>query len=184
VARRLGPVTDAGSPEPPPEEVPLETRPEVVRRAHRWALLYTAAAVALLPWIAYLAVSLPKRNLEVHYRAAWVGFDCLLVFVIVRTAYMAFRVDPRVTFAATATATLLFVDAWFDITTSNGRSATLLAILLALLVEIPAALFSLHLARRVNRQVLHLAHLDQFTHGGVGPHRRGSGGGAHSDPVG
>jgi hypothetical protein len=176
-------VTDAGPTGPPPEEVPLLTRPEVVRRARRWAWLYTAAAVALLPWIAYLAVSLPGRNLEVHYRAAWVGFDCLLVFVIVRTAYMAFRVDPRVTFAATATATLLFVDAWFDVTTSNGRGAILLAILLALLVEIPAALFSLHLARRVNRQVLHLAHLDEFTYG-PGPHRRGHGGGAHNDPVG
>jgi hypothetical protein len=146
------------------------------------AWLYTGAAVALLPWIAYLAVTLPKRNLDAHYRAAWVGFDCFLVFVIVRTAYMAFRVDPRVTFAATATATLLFVDAWFDVTTSSGRGATLLAILLASLVEIPAALFSLHLARRVNRLVLHLAHLDQFTHGVAGPHRRDHGDGTHGDP--
>jgi hypothetical protein len=137
------------------------------------AWLYAGAALALLPWIAYLAVTLPTRDLDLHYRAAWVGFDCLPVFVVVRTAYMAFRVDPRVQFPATATATLLFVDAWFDITTSNGRGATFEAILLAVFFEIPAALFSLYLARRVSLQVLRLAHLDQFAEGGSGPSRRG-----------
>jgi hypothetical protein len=119
-------------------------------------------------------VTLPKRDLNVHYRAAWVGFDCLLVFVIARTAYMAFRVDPRIQFAATATATLLFVDAWSDVTTSNGRAATFQAILLAICVEIPAALFSLHLARRVNRQVLHLAHLDRLANRDADTRHRGS----------
>jgi hypothetical protein len=126
------------------------------------AWLYTGAAAVLLPWIVYLAITLPRRDLDRHYRLAWVGFDCLLVFAIVRTAYMAFRIDPRVQFPATATATLLFVDAWFDITTSGSRDAALEALLLALLVEIPAALFSLHMARRVSRQVLELAHLDEF----------------------
>jgi hypothetical protein len=103
---------------------------------------------------------------------AWVGFDCLLVFAIVRTAYMAFRIDPRVQFPATATATLLFVDAWFDITTSGSRGAALEAIVLALLVEIPAAIFSLHMARRVNRQVLELAHLDPLVLRGSTKERR------------
>jgi hypothetical protein len=165
-------VSDAASSDPRPDAEGLESRPEVFRRARRLAWLYAAAAVALLPWIAYLAVTLPKRDLDRHYRAAWVGFDCLLAFVIVRTAYMAFRVDPRVQFAATATATLLFVDAWFDITTSDGRDALIEALLLAACVEIPAALFSLHVARRVNRRVLELAHLDSTPHAGQGPNRR------------
>jgi len=146
------------------EDGRLEARPEVVRSARRMAWLYTGAAVALLPWIVYLALTLPKRDLDRHYRAAWVGFDLLLAFAIVRTAYMAFRIDPRVQFPATATATLLLVDAWFDVTTSGGRGATLEALLLAGFVEIPAALFSLYLARRVSRQVLHLAHLDRISH--------------------
>jgi hypothetical protein len=121
------------------------------------AWLYAGAALVLLPWIAYLAVSLPKRNLEHHYRLSWVGFDILLVVVLARTAYMAFRVDQRVQFAATATATLLFVDAWFDITTSSGRTQVLEAIVLAAFIEIPAAIFSLYLARLVNRRVIELA---------------------------
>jgi hypothetical protein len=121
------------------------------------AWLYTAAALALLPWIAYLAVTLPKRNLDLHYRAAWVGFDILLAFAIIRTAYMAFRIDERVQLSATATATLLIVDAWFDVTTSSSRSEFLAAVVLASFVEIPAAIFSLYLAHRVNRRVWELA---------------------------
>ncbi len=121
------------------------------------AWLYTAAAMALLPWIVYLAVTLPKRNLDLHYRAAWVGFDCLLAFAIIRTAYMAFRVDQRVQFPAIATATLLIVDAWFDITTASSRSQFFEALLLAALFEVPAAVFSLYLARQVNRRIWDLA---------------------------
>jgi hypothetical protein len=51
------------------------------------------------------------------------------------------------------------VDAWFDITTSSNRAQFFEALVLALLVEIPAAIFSLYLARSVNRRVLDLAHL-------------------------
>jgi hypothetical protein len=127
------------------------------RRAHRMAWLYTGAVVVLLPWIVYLAVSLPKRNLEHLYRFSWVGFDILLVVALARTAYMAFRVDQRVQFAATATATLLIVDAWFDITTSSGRTQVLEALVLAAFIELPAAIFSLYLARQVNRRVIELA---------------------------
>ncbi len=123
------------------------------------AWLYTAAAVVLLPWIVYLAATLPRRQFDRHYRAAWVGFDLILIYAIARTAYMAFRVDPRVQFPATATAVLLLVDAWFDITTSANRDQFLEAVLLALLVEIPAAVFSLYLARSVHRRVLELAHV-------------------------
>jgi hypothetical protein len=54
---------------------------------------------------------------------------------------------------------LLFVDAWFDITTSANRNQFLEALTLALLVEIPAALFSLFLARRVSQQIIERAHL-------------------------
>jgi hypothetical protein len=130
------------------------------------AWLYTAAAVILLPWIAYLAVTLPRRNLDLHYRAAWVGFDCLLVFAITRTAYMAFRVDQRVQFAAMATATLLIVDAWFDVTTSGSRTQLLWALVLAAFVEIPSALFSIHLARQVNRRLVERAQAGESSDGG------------------
>lgn len=60
------------------------------------AWLYAGAAVFLVPWIAFLAVTLPGRDVDRHYNLAWVGFDVLLVFAITRTAWYAFRIDPRV----------------------------------------------------------------------------------------
>jgi hypothetical protein len=144
------------------------------------AWLYSAAAVALLPWIVYLAVSLPKRNLDLHYRAAWVGFDLLLGFAIVRTAYMAHKVDQRVQFPAVATATLLIVDAWFDVTTSSSRQQFLQALLLAAFFELPAAGFSLYLAREVNRHIWELAVTSRAHEEGSGRRDAPSGG----DPTG
>jgi hypothetical protein len=146
-----------GSSGEPPLRVPP---PEVQKRARRLAWLYTGAAAILLPWIVLLAITLPRRQFDTHYRAAWVGFDLLLVLAISRTAYMAFRLDPRIQLPATATATLLFVDAWFDMTTSGNRNQFLQAFVLAILIEIPSAIFSLYLAYQVNRRVNELARLN------------------------
>ncbi len=145
--------------------------PEARRRARRLAWLYLAAAVILLPWIVFLAVTLPKHNIDRHYRSAWVGFDIILVVAISRTAYLAFKMDPRVTFPATATAVLLFVDAWFDVTTSGSRAEVGEALLLAVLVEIPAAIFSLYVARSINRRILQRAKLEAAPADGDGHSR-------------
>ncbi len=147
-------------PDPSGDRAALE---DLRRGARRMAWIYAAAAVALMPWIVYLAITLPRRDLDTHYRAAWVGFDILLVLAIARTAYLAFRMDPRVQLPAVATATLLIVDAWFDITTAGGRGATAEAILLAVVFEIPAAIFSMYVAYWVARHELRLAHLEHLT---------------------
>jgi len=132
-------------------------RAQIRIRSRRTALLYSAAAVVLIPWTVYLAVTLPKRVIDTHYRGAWVGFDIMLVLAMVATAYFAFRMDTRVQLPAAATATLLLVDAWFDVMTAGGRAATLEAVVMALCIEIPAALLSLYVARRVNRNAVLLA---------------------------
>lgn len=165
-------MSDDGHSEPELDRSERMALVELRRAARRMAWIYSAAAVALLPWIVYLAVTLPKRDFDRHYRAAWVGFDILLVLAIVRTAYMAFRIDPRVQFPATATATLLFVDAWFDVTTAGGRAAAFEAIMLAVFFELPAAAFSVYLARRVSRLVLQLAHFDRLAAAGPDPPAR------------
>ena len=150
-------MSDDGSHGPPADQSAHEAAAIGHRRARRLAWLYAGAAVILLPWIGFLAVTLPRRQFDLHYRAAWVGFDVLLVFAISRTAYMAFRQDQRVQFPATATATLLIVDAWFDVTTSGGRGQFFEALLLAVFIEIPAAAFSIYVAQRVYRRSLELA---------------------------
>ena len=130
---------------------------QVRHRAHRMALLFSVAGALLIPWTVYLAITLPKREFDTHYRGAWVGFDLLLVGTIVLTAYYAFRVDTRVQLPATATATLLVVDAWFDVMTAGGHRATAQAALMAVCIELPAAIFSLWLARRVNHNADRMA---------------------------
>lgn len=161
-----------------PPDVPRIERPELPPaigvRARRLAWLYLAVSVGMLPWIAYLALTLPGRNIDVHYRLAWVGFDCLLVLALAGTAYLAFRVDPRVEITATVTATMLVVDAWFDVTTSGRGESLILAIALAVCAELPAAVFSLYVARRVNRRVVELAHLDRSRSDGAPGARSGA----------
>jgi len=135
----------------------------VRRRARRLAWAYLIVAVWLAVWTLFLALSLPKENLEHHFRLTWVGFDLILVLAVYLTAHMAFRLDARVQVPATVVATLLVVDAWFDITTSTSRKAAIEALILALVVELPAAAFSLYVAHRVGRRVRELAHIEHRT---------------------
>jgi membrane-bound acyltransferase YfiQ involved in biofilm formation len=135
----------------------------VRRRARRLAWVYLIVALGLIVWTVFLALSLPKQNIEHHYRLTWVGFDLILALAIYMTAYLAFRLDARVLVPATVVATLLVVDAWFDVTTSTNSNAATQALILALAVELPAAAFSLYVAYRVGRRVRELANLDRVT---------------------
>jgi hypothetical protein len=132
----------------------------VRRRARRLAWAYLIVAIGLIVWTVFLALSLPKENLEQHYRLTWVGFDLILALAVYLTAHMAFRLDARVVFPATVVATLLVVDAWFDVTTSATAKAATGALTLALAVELPAAALSLYVAHRVGRRVRELARLE------------------------
>lgn len=120
--------------------------------APRWvAPLFAVLAVALIPWIAYLAYSLPEYTLAKHYNISWVGFDVALLFALSRTAWLAFRGRRQVELPAVMTATLLLVDAWFDVTTARHGWPFLEALALALLVELPLAALCLYIAHRVER---------------------------------
>jgi nitrate/nitrite transporter NarK len=143
-------------------DIPLGVR----RRARRLAWAYLIVAVGLIVWTVFLALSLPKENLEHHYRLTWTGFDLIEVLAIYLTAHLAFRLDARVVFPATVVATLLVADAWFDVTTSATAADATQALILALLVELPAAAFSLYVAHRVGRRVRERAQPGHVT----GPH--------------
>src|SRR3954449_7147297 len=105
--------------------------------------VYALLAVAIVPWILWLAWSLPERSVSAHYRLAWVGFDVLLCGALARTAYLAWRRSPFLVNVASATAALLVVDAWFDVTTSPTGPELISSALLAFVVELPLAVLSL-----------------------------------------
>lgn len=110
--------------------------------------MYLGVAIVLVPWVCYLAVSLPQRSVSVHYRGTWVGFDVALVLVLARIGWLAHRRNPRIILTAAAGSTMLLMDAWFDVTTSAPGQGRTRAILAAVVLEIPAAALSALLARR------------------------------------
>jgi hypothetical protein len=120
----------------------------------RWvAPLFATLAGLTIPWTAYLAATLPRRAVSHHYRGAWVGFDVGLLILLLATAYVSYRGHRHVAIAASATATMLCVDAWFDVLTSPNRLARLSAGVSALLVELPLAVLCLWIALHADRVV-------------------------------
>jgi hypothetical protein len=107
-----------------------------------------AACVALAGWIVVLGFTLPRRYDAAHWNLAWLGFDLALLAGLVLTAWAAWRRRAVVVLFATATATLLCADAWFDVTTARSSDLVVSA-LQALLVELPFAIFLLYVVVRV-----------------------------------
>lgn len=108
-------------------------------RIVRWAgPAFALFTVILLPWTIYLGFSLPSRQLSSHYDIAWSGFDVLLMAALASTAYFALRRSWYLAAAATATATLLVVDAWFDVVTSPPNQLWQ-SLVLAVFIELPLA---------------------------------------------
>jgi len=74
-------------------------------RIVRWTgPLFAAFSVILLPWIIYLAESLPGRQISTHYDSAWAGFDVMLLLGVASTGYFALRRSRYLATAAAATA--------------------------------------------------------------------------------
>jgi hypothetical protein len=139
------------------------------RPAPRWvAPVFALLGAVTVPWTVYLAMTLPVAARTQHYRLAWVGFDILLVAVLLATAWAAWHGQQSVGMLATATATALVIDAWFDVTTS-GRGDRPAAIASAVLVELPLALvcgwIAVHvdqvIERRLRRQARRQAGRDR-----------------------
>ncbi len=100
--------------------------------------IVTVGAVVLVPWTAYLAVTLPRRTVTDHWRGAWVGFDVLVMVVLGATAWFGWRRRQLVLVGLVASSVLLACDAWFDVMLTRGPDRVL-SVLTAVLVELPLA---------------------------------------------
>lgn len=133
----------------PTESELLSTAPPA--RWERLALrvvgpVFVVSALALVPWTGYLFLTLPERHLVAHYDLAWGGFDIMLIVALLATAWGAFRRSRLLPVAASALATLLVCDAWFDTVMAAGPHHRLWAIAMAALVELPLAVCCVWLA--------------------------------------
>jgi hypothetical protein len=121
------------------------------QRVFRWLTRAVAgSALILLPWIAYLAETLPASVGARHWPLAWAGLDGAMAVGLALTAWFAIRRDRRLAFPAASTAALLLADAWFDVCTAPAGRPLVLA-LIDMCVELAEAAACLALAAAVWR---------------------------------
>jgi len=123
----------------------------------RWvAPVFIFCSLVLIPWIVYLGLSLPTRQLSHHYDIAWVGFDVFELIALAATGFLALRRSRYLAITSAAAAALLVVDAWFDVLTSP-RHQVFGSIALAVFIEIPLACvcgwLSYHTERLAERRI-------------------------------
>jgi hypothetical protein len=134
-------------------ERPLEEvfPPTLARRMRRNRLtLMVGGAITLIPWMVYLAFTLPDRYVAHNWAATWIGFDCVLIAFMTATAVLGWLRRQLVLLAAFTTGVLLICDAWFDIMTA-GPHQVWLTVLTAALVNVPLAAIMITGALRIIR---------------------------------
>lgn len=120
----------------------------------RWVPpLLALGAILLVPWTLVLAYRLPERHTSQHWDVAWVGLDAAIAVSLAATAWAIARRSTWASSAAAVAATLLFCDAWFDIVLASGSGEMVEAVLEAVFVEIPLAIFLVLLARHHERTI-------------------------------
>jgi hypothetical protein len=137
------------------ECTPGETPRRERRERDLLLVALSVGAVLLVPWVVFLAMSLPRDYSTTHWRATWVGLDGALIVALATTAWLGWRGRQLVATAMIVTATLLLSDAWFDITLSHGTGDRVVSALTAGLVEIPTAVLLIAFASRLIRALAH-----------------------------
>ena len=121
-------------------------------RGRKLGVLFSVVACTVLAvWIVVLLFTL-HRSFHAHYwRAAWVGFDIVLLFGFAATGWAFWRRRQIVIACLLVTGTLLCCDAWFDVMLDLGSGGEWLSIASAVLVELPIAFLMFAAARRLIR---------------------------------
>ena len=109
-------------------------------------VVYGILTIITVPWTLYLAIHLPQRHLSTHWDIAWVGLDTALAIALAATAWLAIKKSRLLIMAATITATMLVVDAWFDVMTARTGRPFVKSIILAVFIELPLAFITYRLA--------------------------------------
>ena len=121
-------------------ERPSETS-GLLRRRRVSIIAAAIGAAVLVPWIGYLASTLPLAEAGGAWRVAWVGFDVILASVLLATAWLGLHRRQLAILGLLVAATMLFTDAWFDVTLSYGTQEQWGAILTSAFLELPVAAF-------------------------------------------
>lgn len=123
---------------------------ERLRRVHLGVMV--TGAVVMIPWIVYLAFTLPETYKAHDWPLTWIGFDLLLVTFMAATAVLGWLRRQLLVLAAFTTGILLLCDAWFDIMTA-GPHELVTSVATAGFGEVPLAAVLILGALRLMRLV-------------------------------
>jgi hypothetical protein len=113
-------------------------------RAGRWqGRVLTGAGLVLLPWLGYLAGTLPPAQ-----AAAWVTLDGLEAVALLTAGSRLLCGDARYRAPAAAAAVLLLADACIDLATAASGQDLAIAVAMAVIAELPLATLCAALAVR------------------------------------
>jgi hypothetical protein len=113
-------------------------------------VVMVGAIVGLIPWIVYLAITLPDKYIAHNWPTTWVGFDVLILFFMTVTAVLGLLRRQLLVLTAFTTGILLVCDAWFDVMTAAPADRWL-SVLTAVLGELPLAVLLITGALRILR---------------------------------
>lgn len=133
---------------------PPSGRWRLLRRAPSPAVVAAVGAVALVPWVAYLAATLPADYTTTDWGGAWQGLDGALAVALAGTALSSWRRWPSAALWACAAGVLMLADAWFDLSLSTSGADRAWSVACAC-VEVPVALLVLRHGHRELRRLSH-----------------------------
>jgi len=138
--------------------------PEYLGRMRRIRLtLMIVGSIAMIPWLAYLYVTLPDRYIAHNWTVTWIGFDVLLVVFMLATAVLGYFRRQLLMLAAFTSGVLLICDAWFDLMTASPKDLWL-SLTTGFLIEVPLAIFMITGALRIVRlTMMRLRRMDSQT---------------------
>jgi len=123
----------------------------IARRMRRNRLtLMVGGAIGLIPWMVYLAFTLPGNYVAHNWPATWIGFDCVLIAFMAATAVLGWLRRELVILPGFTTGVLLICDAWFDIMTAEPGQVGM-SVLAAGVLNLPIAAIMITGAVRIIR---------------------------------
>ena len=109
------------------------------RRSRMLARLFAVCGVLLVPWTGVLIAQLHGQAGKRSFNSAWVGLDVLEVACLLIVAGLLSRRHRATSPVATATAAILFMDAWFDTMSAGPQLPYAESLAMAFLAELPLA---------------------------------------------
>jgi len=123
----------------------------------------SAGAACEIVWTIYLGFSLPHHYVANHWYLAWVGLDVAEIALLIAAAWAAWHRRAILIAFTVALATLLFMDAWFDVTTAR-QGDVFESAMLAIFAELPMAVALLWISWRGARRLLETSLHDPERH--------------------